>query len=257
MIQGHCVNCLFNSAFVSCYSCDLPLLCPRCSLAIEIPLCLNCNQHPVKMLKIETCKSCSTSEELSQCFKCKKMYCNTCNSNGSHLCLQWRSQQCGRLKHKHCCGLIWCRQCYDRHVKTNCKVQLIRVCSKCSRSVRMFGTDDEKCPVLGCPLVFPCKACALVKTYCIHHTSARICANCISYYPLDPMLPTGKVSILIIFGNDKPFFDLCGHCFARMMSFIESILIIFKRTKQPLPKSIIDQIILFAYPFLELAPRFH
>lgn len=263
MIHGsnhHCVNCLFkldilNSAFVSCSSCDLPLLCPRCSITIDIPLCLNCksNQHPVKMLKIETCKSCSSnSAELSQCFKCKNMYCNTCNSNGSHLCLQWCSQQCGRLKHKDCCRLIWCSPCYSRHVKTNCKVQLSRVCSKCSRSVCMFGADKEKCPVLGCPLVFPCKSCALVKTYCIHHTSARICAHCICYYPLDPMMPTGKVSILILFGNKKPSFDLCGHCFARMLSFVESILIVFKRTRQPLSKTIIDQIILFAYPFLEL-----
>lgn len=172
---------------------------------------------------------------------------------GTRVCSNHGKPTCNSKKAKSsCCGKLWCRGCARAHQLTNCYDCTYRKCKRCAAKVLMFGDNAFRCPIQGCLLKYSCRWCSKSEAtevtvgYCEDHISQYLCPGCHEHYPLDRALGYGYVRIFVLNGACKQKREYCGVCLQRIKALVDSLLYLRIRSKQLLPRNVMDHIVLLA-----------
>jgi hypothetical protein len=198
----------------------------------------------------EECIECGNVYGLTCCDLCTHFYCVKC-IKFDHSCFECQTEGCAMQDAIPCLK----HQCFTRkkiHQQEECEKMCFRICQKCNCIVRLSGPEENKCAVLGCPLICVCLRCEILsnyynykKPYCINYTSVRLCRCCKLYYPYDLSLGYGSIRILILLGRNVQEFACCGKCLKKIGALVENSLIVIRRNKLVFPKVLMDKIVLF------------
>lgn len=250
-----CGQTIIGAHSMTCNSCDA-LLCLTCATKSDnYQLCticydINFSQKGFSRTTSSPIKICHTCKETcvtKTCYTCMHEFCSNCRNAVNHKCNKCQFCQKRQWKNK-CCSARYCKNCYNLHRITNCQITMSYKCPNCKTKVLQFGALNFACPIEGCDNIFGCHYCCSLKyggVCCYDHSSKDSrCIGCHKRY----VLQFARKLYIKRQGSIRKSRIYCGPCFDRIKTFIECIMIHFKRVKgrNCLEKNIIEKLLLLA-----------
>jgi hypothetical protein len=251
-------------AFAPCELCNVARLCLLCAVSSEgLALCVDCRagqealcqENEAAIVTRPSCAGCAFAFErradaLVNCTTCTLRLCGVCrNQPEHHHCLACAVMGCKMRSDKYLAawnGIIippdlkergaTCK-CFTgpvchfhREQHANADWCLNRSAVSCQRCHTMLSSWCA-CAWPQCPSPFGCIPCG---GYCSRHLDKIPCAHCGARHFPRPAEETGRIAFIG---------QCCGPCFGRMRTYIECLLLGFRRTRQPYPKQMIMMLI--------------
>jgi hypothetical protein len=245
MAEGGCLICgaTFgpHSPPTYCDICQHPVICLTCLMADDsgiaaCPPCRRaqeslCSETEAKRIKLDlrSCGVCDAAfgRTLLPCGTCGKYYCEGCMETRAHPCVGCAVPGCAALsmrKHQlidgrfelpllHCCaaGPICTYHRLAHRLSWTCINANNVFCGRCGSRINRWSV----CRWPQCGGVHACGECG---GYCSAHLKPEIerCGLCASRYFPRPIENTG-----VVWSRGA----CCGHCFERVRTFIECVLL--------------------------------
>lgn len=191
-------------------------------LAHAIPPCVVCGGVPGG--KVKWSMTCSF---------CNECYCNHCyDDTARHVCVLCAVPGCGKLSKRPlpppreciCISGHLCRSHDILHSsKGACLARTRQSCGRCYGNILRW----QRCTWKGCENMNACLEC---NALCSVHLGPQVqCGLC-----------KCRVFLRVRAGNVSQYGICCAACFARAKTFIECLLLRFRKTGQRWPKDLVD-----------------